>query len=213
MVGVQRGHFEGVAPGLNERNKPTLDMSHFKNHLRSRLWKRSISDEVTNELDFHVEMRTRELVNGGMDREAARAAALARFGDLRAVNKRCRTIAKGRDRKMRWRDWLEEMGQDFVFALRLIQHSPTWALLVVLTLGIGIAANSVVFSVVDAVVLAPLPFPEPDQLVRMWETTPEGERFSTSDPNYLDFREHNEHVHRPRRRLFPVSRAHAHWRR
>ena len=93
---------------------------------------------------------------------------------------------------MRWRDWLEEMGQDFVFALRLIQHSTTWALLVVLTLGIGIAANSVVFSVVDAVVLAPLPFPEPDQLVRMWETTPEGERFSTSDPNYLDFREHND---------------------
>ena len=166
-------------------------MSHFKNHLRSRLWKRSISDEVTNELDFHVEMRTRELVGRGMDREAARAAACARFGDMGAVNKRCRKIAKERDRKMRWRDWLEEMRQDVIFALRLIQHSPTWALLVVLTLGIGIAANSVVFSVVHAVVLAPLPFPEPDRLVRIWEKTPEGERFSTSDPNYLDFREHN----------------------
>ena len=166
-------------------------MSHFRNHLRSLLWKRGIAEEVDNELDFHVEMRTRELVQRGMDPEAARAAALARFGDLRSVNRRCRHIAKGRDRKMRWRDWLEEMGQDFVFALRLIRHSPTWALLVVLTLAIGIAANSVVFSVVDAVVLEPLPFPEPDRLVRIWETTPEGERFSTSDPNYLDFREHN----------------------
>ncbi len=164
-------------------------MSHFKNHLRSRLWKRSISDEVTNELDFHVEMRTRELVGRGMDREAARAAARARFGDMRAVNKRCRKIAKERDRKMRWRDGLEEMGQDFLFASRLIRHSPAWALLVVLTLGIGIAANSVVFSVVNAVVLEPLPFPDPDSLVRIWETTPQGERFSTSDPNYLDFRE------------------------
>jgi predicted permease len=92
---------------------------------------------------------------------------------------------------MRWKEWLGETFQDVAFAFRLMRLSPAWALLVILTLALGIAANSVVFSVVDAVVLEPLPFPEPDRLVRLWEKTPEGERFSTSDPNYLDYREHN----------------------
>jgi putative ABC transport system permease protein len=78
------------------------------------------------------------------------------------------------------------------FAMRSMRRKPLWTLLVILTLGIGIGANSVVFSVVDAVVLNPLPYPEPDRLMRIWEQTPEGAQFSTSEPNYLDFRRLNQ---------------------
>jgi predicted permease len=154
----------------------------------------SVGEEVSQELDFHVEMRTRELMSKGMSAGEARALAIARFGDILDVNAKCRRIAKGRDRDMRIVEWLDELKQDLVFAARQMRRAPLVTLLVVLMLSLGIGATTVVFSVVNAVLLRPLPFPEPERLVYISERTPEGQRFSTSDANFLDFRQQQRNL-------------------
>jgi putative ABC transport system permease protein len=80
------------------------------------------------------------------------------------------------------------MMHDLRYALRNLQRHRSLAAVAVLTLGLGIGGATSVFTVVDAVVLKPLPFDDPDRLVRIWELTPDGDRFSVSDPTYLDLR-------------------------
>ncbi len=80
------------------------------------------------------------------------------------------------------------MLQDLRYAVRSLRRKPLVAAVTVVTLGLGIGGASAVFSVVQAVLLRPLPFHEPDRLVRIWELTRDGDRFSFSDPNYLDLR-------------------------
>jgi predicted permease len=80
------------------------------------------------------------------------------------------------------------VGHDFRQGARLLLRAPGFTLAAVLTVGLGIGATAAIFSVLYAVVLRPLPFPDPDRLVRIWEVTPQGEDFSTSPPNVLDFR-------------------------
>ncbi len=78
--------------------------------------------------------------------------------------------------------------QDIQFALRTLRKQPSFTVVAILTLGLGIGATSAIFSVLDAVVLQPLPYSDPDGLVRFMETTPEGWDFSTSEPNFIDYR-------------------------
>jgi putative ABC transport system permease protein len=78
------------------------------------------------------------------------------------------------------------MLQDLRYALRSLRRKPLVAAVAVITLGLGIGGATAVFSVVEAVLLRPLPFREPDRLVRIWELTRDGDRFSFSDPNYLE---------------------------
>jgi putative ABC transport system permease protein len=80
------------------------------------------------------------------------------------------------------------MVQDVRYALRVLRRKPLIAAVAVITLALGIAGATAVFSVVETVVLRPLPFFEPDRLVRLWELTRDGDRFSVSAPNYLDLR-------------------------
>ncbi len=82
------------------------------------------------------------------------------------------------------------MWEDLRGAARQTSRSPRFALLVVATLALGIGANTTVFSVVDAVLLRPLAYPEPDRLVSVWEVTPSGEDHNPVSPgNYLDWRD------------------------
>jgi putative ABC transport system permease protein len=132
------------------------------------LWKKSVDDEVSEELDLHLAMRAREYVARGMDPAAAREAALRRFGDLENVRKTCREIGRKRDKDMRRREYFTELRQDITFAVRQLVSHPAFSLIAILTLALGIGASTAIFSVVNAVVLRPLPVLRPERLVNVF---------------------------------------------
>jgi putative ABC transport system permease protein len=140
----------------------------FGERLRSRLWRGSVDDEVDAELEFHVEMRTRELVAKGMEPARARAAAIQRFGNINRVNASCRREGRRRDREMRRTEYLSELAQDVSFAFRQLLHNPGYTLVAVITLALGIGGTAAIFSAVNAVVLRPLPVPEPDRILSVY---------------------------------------------
>lgn len=129
------------------------------------LWKKDVDDEVAEELEFHLEMRTHEYIARGFEPAAAREAALRRFGDLERVRITCRDIGRKRDTDMRRREYFGELRQDVTFAVRQLLAHPAFSLIAVLTLALGIGATTAIFSVVNAVVLRPLPVPAPERLV------------------------------------------------
>jgi putative ABC transport system permease protein len=151
-----------------------------------------VEQDVDRELQLHLEMRTEDLIEEeGMAPAAARDEALRRFGDLGKITETCREIGKRKEKAMWWSELSSELRQDLGYALRQMWKAPVFTLIAVLTLALGIGATTAIFSVVDAVVLRPLPFPEPDRLMRLWEKNPQTDQFSVSDPNFLDWRQAN----------------------
>src|SRR5262245_52206470 len=155
----------------------------MKRSLRSWLWRVPLDQEVDEEIAFHIEMRTRELIDKGVDARIAREMVLARLGDATRLKRTCVDLGRKREREMRLAQWLEEFMDDVRFALRQMRASPGFALVAVVTLALGIGANSAMFALADATLLRPLPYPEPDRLVSIFET-----RRGRPDPvNPVDF--------------------------
>ena len=145
----------------------------MKRDPRSWVWVPPVEQEVDEELAFHVEMHTRDLIANGMTPDAAREAARRRLGDLHRLRRECVSLGRKRDRMMRITQWLEELQDDFIVAVRRLKQSPGFTLAAVATLALGIGANSAIFTLADATLLRPLPFPEAERLVMIHERTPE----------------------------------------
>jgi predicted permease len=158
-----------------------------KRSLRSWLWRVPLDQEVEEELAFHVEMRTRELIARGIDPATARDMATRRLGDVADLKRTCVDLGRKRDRDMRLAQWLEELQHDVKFALRQLGRSPAFSAVAVLTLALGIGANSAIFALVDATLLRPLPLPDPDRVVMLLEHTPTNARGPVSPANMLDW--------------------------
>ncbi|MDB4912300.1 MAG: permease [Gemmatimonadetes bacterium] len=121
--------------------------------------------DVDQELDFHIAMRTQKLLATGLPPDAARAKALERFGDLRTVRDSCLDIDHQRERAMRRTNYLSNLRQDITYALRTMRQNAGFTAVVLLTLALGIGANTSTFTLIDALVLRSLPVPHPEQLV------------------------------------------------
>lgn len=124
-----------------------------------------VERDVDAELAFHLDMRIRRLVERGMDPAAARAQALRQFGDWDMVRAEMLDIAYQQERTVKRANYLAELRQDVLYALRSLRHNVGFALVIVLSLAIGIGANTAIFTLVDALLLRPLPVPNADQLV------------------------------------------------
>lgn len=158
----------------------------MKRLLRSRLWRVPIDQEVDEELALHLELRTRELVARGVDEPSAREQALRRLGDLRRVKRELVQLGRKREREVNLTTWLSELRDDVRFALRQLRAAPAFTAIAVATLALGIGANAAIFALVDATLLRPLPFGEPDRLVAVHETTGD-ERGFVSPLNLADW--------------------------
>ena len=146
----------------------------MKRSLRSWIWRVPLDQEVDEELALHIELRTQELIERGLDAEAARASAVRRMGDVARVRRTCVDIGRKRDREMRILQWIDELRTDVTFAFRQLRAAPVFTLVAVLTLALGIGANSAIFALVDATLLRPLPFRDPSRLVAVYEQTSSG---------------------------------------
>ena len=159
----------------------------MKKSLRAWLWRVPLEQEITDEIALHLELRTRELIRGGMDPTSARELALQRMGDVAVVKETCVNLGRKRDRRMRLGQWLEELRHDVKFAFRQLRAAPVFTAIAVTTLALGIGANSAIFALVDATLLRPLPYGNPDRLVTIWETSDANPRSFASPPNMLDW--------------------------
>jgi putative ABC transport system permease protein len=146
-----------------------------------------VDREVDDELSLHVELRTREGIARGLDPAAARAEAIRRLGDVAALKKTMAGLARKRDREMNLALRIDEFRADLKFAVRQLLHAPAFTLVATLTLALGIGANSAIFALVDATLLRPLPYRQPDRLVAIWETSPKTKRSYVSPLNMIDW--------------------------
>jgi putative ABC transport system permease protein len=165
----------------------------MKRSLRSWLWRVPLDREVDEEIAFHIEMRTRELVERGVDPTAAREIVLARLGDLSRLKRTCEDLGRKRDRETRMTQWLEEIRHDVATALRQMRGSPGFTMVAALTLALGIGANSAIFALADATFLRPLPFTQPqDRLVMIWERNANGFLSPVTPLDYNDWSDQNQ---------------------
>jgi putative ABC transport system permease protein len=150
-----------------------------------------VDREVDEELAFHLEMRTRELIARGIDPKTAREMALARAGDLGRLKRTCVDLGRKREREMRLTRWLEECRDDVKFAVRQLKASPGFTFVAVLTLALGIGANSAMFALADAALLRPLPFAEPERLVMVSERRGDASGIPVNPLDFVDWSERN----------------------
>src|SRR5574339_378985 len=116
-------------------------------------WRPSAEQQVDEELAAHLELLVRRLEHEGLTPEAAREAALRRFGDFSSVRDACRTLAHDDEVRMNRRDFWQELQQDAAYGARTLWRAPLYTTIGVLTLAIGIGASTAIFSVVHAVLL------------------------------------------------------------
>ena len=147
---------------------------------------RSIPAEIDDELRFHIETRVDALVAQGMSTEDARRQACGEFGDLNEARDELTSIDRVSYTRRARAEWWRDVAQDARVAIRSYLRRPGFTVVVLLTMGLGIGANSAIFSVAEAVLLRGLPYRDAEQLVHLWETK-NNDPADLSEASYPDF--------------------------
>src|SRR5688500_12817600 len=160
-------------------------MSLFKvisARLHGLLRREAVIGDIDEEMRLHLQMVVEENVERGMPPEEARRAALRSFGNFDKVRDRAWEVRGG--------GVIEAFLQDIRYGARLLARNKGFTTVAVLTLALGIGANTAIFSVVNELLLRPLPYPGAERIVMLWEISPEGRHQNpTSFANFLSWRE------------------------
>jgi putative ABC transport system permease protein len=175
-------------------------MRNWKSEVRDRLARLEIPPThhaaIAEEVGQHLEDRYTTLVARGMRPESADRAVLQELSDSDVLAREVQRVVPHREpdadalggggRRSR----LEALWQDLRYATRTLRRTPGFTAMAIVTLALGAGATTAIFTIINTVVLRPLPFAEPDRLVRLWESNPEKgwPQFSVSHPNFLDWR-------------------------
>src|SRR3989449_2621941 len=152
------------------------------NQLFSR---RRLYNDLSEEIQAHLEEKIEELIASGMPRKQATAAARRQFGNVTLTEEDSRTV-------WRWPS-IEDFFMDIRLGVRTLRKNPGFTTVVVLTLALGIGANTAIFSVINSVLLQALPYHDPDSLVMVWESNSQhpNPHNTVSPPNFLDWQSRN----------------------
>src|SRR6059036_184593 len=143
--------------------------------------KRKFEQELDEELRSYVELQAAEKVRRGMSPEDALREARRELGGMDQVKENVRDVRPG--------IFVDTLIQDIRYASRALRRDPAFALVAILTLALGIGANTAIFTVVDGVLLKPLPYPDPDRLLTLWEhSLADGLKTTVAPANFYDWR-------------------------
>jgi putative ABC transport system permease protein len=144
--------------------------------------------DVDEDLAFHLEMRAREFIELGHSEDEARRLAADAFGDVQAIRGDLRHERDERNQELKRLDWWLGFTTDLRYATRSLVRNRGFAIAAIATLALGIGANSAIFTIVNNVLLRPLPFPDADRLVVLWGKYPNYGRAGLSLPDFRDWR-------------------------
>jgi hypothetical protein len=149
--------------------------------LRNR---RAADQDIADEVTHHLEEAAAAFVAKGLSPDEALRAARMELG--------CPTALREQMRAYGWENRIDSLVSDLRYAGRGLAADRGFTTVAILTLGLGIGASTAIFSLVDAVLLRALPYPDPQEIVRVWEQAPNGHRMNLADPNFDDFRTQND---------------------
>jgi predicted permease len=163
--------------------------------LRRLVWPVPIETEIAEELAAHIELQTRRYIADGMSDAEARAHARERFGNIDVIRDECRVIRTDMEADMQRAELRQELAMDAEYTIRMLRRNPFFAFVAILTMALGIGANTAIFSVLNAVLLRSLPYRFADRTMVIWNNNSQSSLSITAvaAPEYFDLKEGLRH--------------------
>jgi len=154
-------------------------LNQARSFLRNIVLARRVESDLDEEVRSHLDMLTEENLRAGMPLHEARRAARIELGGIDQVKEQVHEVQAG--------NWLHSIAGDCRYGIRQLLKNPGFAAVAIMTLALGVGANTALFTVVNGVLLNPLPYPRPDELVSLAQKLPPFEQFAISYPDFLDW--------------------------